>query len=188
MRIRIPGEYYGSEDALPPGVFPELRMQASARLRKYLREHIKLNFDGIEKHNGIIGHVEDEATGLVDEVATIGDMLTIRGKGLKLDSDEAHKDIVGIFFTPVLEPGGLEPERSLGGKSLSSSFVETAEPVKVSIIGINAPRTLKIIVPHGLKEGTAYQISVITQVSLKHSCTLLKEARKIQSKFALTAK
>jgi hypothetical protein len=70
---------------------------------------------------------------MVDEVVTIGNLLTVHGYGLKIEGDEANRDAVGLFF---------EPEE--GGAAL-----------KAEIIAVNEPRTLKVIVP-ALEAGKAY--------------------------------
>ena len=54
LKIRIPGEYDGSETHLPGNVFPAARLQTSAAFRKYLKEHIKIEFDGIEGTDSMI--------------------------------------------------------------------------------------------------------------------------------------
>ena len=58
----------------------------------------KIDFDGIDQSDGHIGEAVDEATGLIDEAATVGNILTIHGYGLKIEADDAHKDQVGVFF------------------------------------------------------------------------------------------
>ncbi|MDR2783476.1 MAG: DUF4469 domain-containing protein [Treponema sp.] len=164
LRIRVPGEYDGGETRLPEGVFPEARLQVSAAFRAYLRDKVGLEFDGIETAEGFIAQALDEATGLIDESATIGNLLTIHGSGLKLESDEQHKNEAGLYFVDAQ-----------GGK------------VKAGIIAVNEPRTLKAVVPAGLVAGTDYHLLVVTQSSAKSSSTLLKKPREIHSEFRLTA-
>ncbi|MDR2097799.1 MAG: DUF4469 domain-containing protein [Spirochaetaceae bacterium] len=164
LRIRVPGEYDGAETRLPEGVFPEARLQVSAAFRSYIRDKVKLEFDGIDQREGIIGEAVDEATGLADEVLTIGGLVTIHGSGLKVESDAAHKADAGLYF-----------EDSAGAR------------VKAAILAVNEPRTLKAITPAALTAGTAYRLLVITQGTVKHSGTLLKDLREVRSEFALTA-
>ncbi|MDR0474402.1 MAG: DUF4469 domain-containing protein [Treponema sp.] len=164
LKIRVPGEYDGSETHLPHGIFPVARLQISAAFRKYLKERVTVEFDGLDQGEGLIALATDEATELVDEVATIGNLLTIRGSGLKIEGDEAHKDLVGLFFEP--EGGG--------------------SPVRAEIIAVNEPRTLKVIVP-ALEVGKTYTLRLVTQSSAKHSGTLLKETREVRSEFTLAA-
>jgi hypothetical protein len=164
LRIRIPGEYDGGETHLPDGVYPEARLQVSAGLRTYLRDKVKLTFDGIDTSEGFIAQAIDDATGLIDETVTIGNLLTIHGAGIKLESDDKHQDEVGLFF-----------EDASGTK------------VKAEIVAVNEPRTLKVIAPAGLIVGTEYQLLVITQSSVKHTNKPLKAVRETRSEFKLTA-
>ncbi|MDR0442303.1 MAG: DUF4469 domain-containing protein [Treponema sp.] len=164
LRIRIPGEYDGSETHLPDGTFPMARMQISNRFRKYLKEHINAIFDGFDSSEGLIAEATDEATGLVDEVATMGNILTIHGFGLKLETAPDNPNKAAVFFKP-----------------------KTGVPTEVSVIAVNEPRTLKILVPSNLVEGTAYQLVVNTQSSVKHGSGLLKKMRDMRSDFTLVA-
>jgi hypothetical protein len=79
LKIRVPGEYDGSETHLPHGTFPLARLQVSAAFRKYLKERVNVEFDGVDQSEGLIAQATDEATELVDEAATIGNLLTIHG-------------------------------------------------------------------------------------------------------------
>jgi hypothetical protein len=72
LKIRVSGEYDGSETRLPDGIFPVARLQTSAAFRKYLKERVKVDFSGIDQSDGLIAEVRDEATEMVDEVVTIG--------------------------------------------------------------------------------------------------------------------
>jgi hypothetical protein len=136
-----------------------------AHFRKYLQEKVRVEFAGIDQSDGLIAEARDEATDLVDEAATIGNLLTLHGYGLKIEGDEAHKDAVGLFFEP--EEGGAV--------------------VKAEIIAVNEPRTLKAIVPAGLTAGNAYHLKIVTQSSAKHGSGLLKNPREVRSEFRLTA-
>jgi hypothetical protein len=162
LRVRLPGEYEGAETHLPEGVYPEVRLQTAAGFRQYIREKVRLSFDGIDDDTGLIAEAVDEKTGLMDKVATIGNLLTIRGYGLKIEGDADHP-AVGLFFQPA---SGL--------------------PVKAEIIAVNESRTLKIIVP-ALTAGTDYHLRLFTQSSVKGHSGLLKEVRDLKSEFALKA-
>jgi hypothetical protein len=59
--------------------------------------------------------------------------------------------------------------------------------VKADIIAVNQPRTLKVVVPAGLKTGAPYFLRVVTQSSAKHGSTMLKNPREARSEFMLTA-
>jgi hypothetical protein len=163
LKIRVPGEYDGSETHLAHGVYARARLQTSADLRKFL-EGVKVEFDGVDSSDGYIAEVIDEATGLVDEVATWGNILTIRGFGLKIDGDEAHQDEVGLFFI---------------------STVHERQNVKAEAIAVNEPRTIKVIVPPALA-GVPYTIKIVTQSSAKGHSSLLKELREVKSDFTVT--
>ena len=164
LKIRLPGEYSGSETSMAEGTFPIARLQVSASFRKYLKEKVKVDFIGVHNNSGLISGAKDEATGLVDEVATIGNILTIHGNGLKIEGDETDMHHVGVYFTP-----------------------NYGEPVKASIIAVNEPRTLKVIVPSHLTEGTAYTLTVETRCSGHSRGSLLKNIRHVSSDFTLTA-
>jgi hypothetical protein len=163
LRIRLPGEYEGAETSLNEGLYPEVRMQSAAPFRQYIKERVKVQFDGIDQADGLIAEALDEATGMVDEVMTIGNILTIRGYGLKIEGDDEYKDEVGLFFDDGSEGGG----------------------VKATIIPVNEPRTLKVIVPAGLAIRTNYTLKVVTQSSAKGGGGLLKNLREVRSDFVL---
>ena len=164
LGIRVPGEYNGTETNLPDGIYPVALLQTSASFRKYLKEKIKVDFDGIDDSHGIIAEARDEATGLVDEVMTMYNILTINGTGIKIEGDETHRDIVGVFFKP-----------------------QTGLPIKARVIAVNNHKTLKVLVPHGLVAGTEYEITVKTMSSAKGNGALLKKLRNVRSDFTLVA-
>jgi hypothetical protein len=164
LSIRLPGEYEGAETSLPEDIHPEARLQASAALRRYIRERVQVEFDGIDQRDGLIAEALDEHTGQLDEVMTLGNLLTIRGYGLKIEADAAHADQAGLFF----DDG-------------------SSAPVKAEILAVNEPRTLKAIVPASLVIGKDYALKVLTQSSAKGSSGLLKSLREVQSEFKLTA-
>jgi hypothetical protein len=164
MRIRLPGEYEGFETRLNEGLHPELRMQTSTALRQYIAERVQVAFDGIADDEGIIGEALDEKTGQIDEAATIGNILTIRGSGLKIESDKEHEQQMGLFFQPS---SGL--------------------PLKAEVIAVNEPKTLKVVVPASLTAGTEYYLRIFTMSSLHGHGQLLKTVRDLKSDFKLTA-
>ena len=165
LRLRFPGMYSGSENSLPDGVYPRARLRQSKRFRKYLKEYAKVEFDGIIQTGGRISEARDEAMGLSGETATIGNILTIRGYGLKIAADERHKDDVGLFFIPA-----------------------SGEPVKAVAIAESKPRTLTAVVPPSLKAGEPYQLRVVTQGSARSKSQLLKELRQVTSDFTVIAR
>jgi hypothetical protein len=161
--VRLPGEYDGDEKSLHEGILPEVHMQRALPFRRFIETHCAVQIDGIEDENGHIGSALDEKTGQVDEVATIGNLLTIHGYGLKIESDEVHQLQMGVFFQP-------------------SSGV----PPKAEIIAVNENRTLKVIVP-ALTAGTDYTLRIFTMSSAKSTGALLKAPRDMRSDFKLTA-
>ncbi|MDR1218936.1 MAG: DUF4469 domain-containing protein [Treponema sp.] len=156
LRIRLPGEYKGAETSLSEGLHPEVRMQSAAPFRRYIRERVEVQFDGVDQTDGLVAEA-------VDEGMTIGNLLTIRGYGIKIEGDDKHKDEVGLWFDDGLNP-----------------------PVKAEIIAVNEPRTLKSIVPANLVAGGEYVLKVVPQSSAKNGAALLKTLREIRSDFKLT--
>jgi hypothetical protein len=54
LKLRVPGEYDGSETSLPDGLFPMARLQTSAAFRKYLKDKVKAEFGGIDQSDGCL--------------------------------------------------------------------------------------------------------------------------------------
>ena len=163
LSIKLPGEYDGTETHLTEGRVPEARLQPSAAFRSYLAQKVKVEFDGIDQTDGHIGEARDEATGLIDDVMTIGNILCVHGAGLKIEADEAHRSQAGLFFED-----------------------EQGASVKAEAIAVNEPRTIKVIVPSALTVGTAYRLKIVTQSSARNGASLLKELREVRSDFTLT--
>jgi hypothetical protein len=164
LRIRLPGEYEGAETGLADGVHPEVRLQSAAPFRQYIRDKVGVQVDGIDEAEGLIAEAVDEHTGQIDEVMTIGNILTIRGYGLKVEGDDTHRAEVGLWFDDGMH-----------------------SPVKAEALAVNEPRTLKAIVPANLAAGGDYILKVVTQSSTHASGHLLKEVRNMKSDFELTA-
>ncbi|MDR2481567.1 MAG: DUF4469 domain-containing protein [Spirochaetaceae bacterium] len=164
LSVKFPGEYDGSETHLAEGVRPVARLSPSAAFRSYIAQKVQVDFDGIDQTEGHIGEARDEATGLIDDVMTAGNIITLHGSGLKIESDAAHSAEAGLFFED-----------------------DAGDEAKASVIAVNEPRTLKAVVPAFLKPGTAYRLKIVTQSSAKNSSTILKDLRKISSEFTLTA-
>jgi hypothetical protein len=164
LRIRLPGEYEGAETGMPEGLYPEVRMQSAAPFRQYIRDRVRVQFDGVDQADGLIAEAVDEHSGQLDEVITIGNLLTVRGYGLKIESDSQHKDEVGLWFDDGQNP-----------------------PVKAEIVAVNEPKTLKAIIPASLTIGGEYALKIVTQSAVKGGGTMLKNLRKIVSDFRLTA-
>ena len=164
LRMRIPGEYDGSETHLS-GNHPVARMQTSARFRNYLKDKVNIVIDGIDQTDGYIAEVTDEATGTVDEVLTIRNLITIHGWGLKIDGTAENKESIGLYFVPE------DPSFKMS---------------KAEIIAVNEPRTLKAIVPEGLTPGKTYHLKIVTQSSAKSSGYMIKNVRELQSDTVFT--
>ena len=47
-------------------------LPSHALRRRYLKDPVRVQFDGFDQHDGIIGRAVDEATGRVNETATVG--------------------------------------------------------------------------------------------------------------------
>jgi hypothetical protein len=54
LKIKVPGEYDGSENRLAEGTFPRARLQTSANFRTYLEKNITVAFDGRDDAEGHI--------------------------------------------------------------------------------------------------------------------------------------
>jgi hypothetical protein len=159
--MRIPGEYDGTETKLPDDVFPAIRMEAAAALRKYIQERVTVVFDGIDETKGIIGSVVDGATGKTDGKITIGNIIDISGAGMKIEGDKEHASEVGFFFVS-----------------------DSSADIRVTIIPVNEPKLLKVLVPQ--LEAKDYTIVIRTQSSAKTSSSLLKNVREVRSDFTVT--
>ena len=164
LRMRIPGEYNGSETHLNPDTFPAARLQTSANFRNYLKDKVKVVIDGIDQTDGYIAEVIDEATGIADEVITKGNLITIHGWGLKIDGTEENHDNIGLYFESVAGGG----------------------TVKAEIIAVNEPKTIKAIVPPGTYANYPHRIKIVTQTSAKNGMAILKNTRELWSEGAYT--
>jgi hypothetical protein len=163
LSIRIPGEYDGTETHLPDGVHPEVRLTVDDMLRNYVRDNVQVTFDGVEESNGFIGEVTDKATGQVDTSITPGNIVTLRGYGLKVESDAAHVSQVGVFL-------------------VSNTGKET--PVKA--IAHNQPRLLKLLMPDILSKDETFTLLVRTQSPVKGGGNILKDVREVRTTSSLT--
>jgi len=136
-------------------------MQPSAAFRSYLKDRVKVQIEGKQDTEGYIARATDEKTGLVDEIATVGNILTIQGYGLKLEAPPSYSP--GVFFKP-----------------------ESGIPIEATVIAVNEPRTLKLVVPAGLADGVPYRLRVQTWSSIRNGGTILKNMRDMRSEFTLT--
>jgi hypothetical protein len=164
LKICVGGEYDGGETRLNEGVYPEARLQVAGSLRRYLKERVQVEFDGIDAIDGYIANAVDERTDAAEQTVTIDNLLSIHGYGLKIDGDEAHRNDIGVFF--------ITPE---------------GEHKAAKALAVNENRTLTIIAPMDLVPGTEYQLLIVTQSSSRGNSTLLKSLREVRSDFTLFA-
>jgi hypothetical protein len=166
LYLRIPGEYDGSETHLPPDTYPRISATFDKSFRQYIRDHVHVNFDGVDDTNGYIGETKDMTTGDISQTVTIGGVLIIRGYGLKVEADDEHASNVGVYFEPVSGIG---------------------KRVAAKVLIVNEPRTLTILADDSLVAHTAYTIAIYTQASAKTRSRLLKDVREVRSEFQVTA-
>ena len=163
-RVRFPGEYDGDETALPDGVRPEIRLRPAGYFREFINAHCAVQIDGVENENGRIAGAVDMRTGLVNEAAAVGGLLTIRGRGLKIAADSGHAAQTGVFFVPA-----------------------DGAPLKAELIAVNENRTLRLIVP-ALTPGAGYALRIRTMSAVRGNGHILKYLREMTSDFTLTAR
>ncbi|MDR0844242.1 MAG: DUF4469 domain-containing protein [Tannerella sp.] len=164
LGVRVPGEYDSTETHLPSNIHPEVRIMVDNDFREYIRDNVRVEFDGVEDTNGFIGQITDEATGFIDKVVTMGNIVTLNGVGLKVESDAAHTALAGVFL-------------------LDSNQDE----IRVTAVALNEPRTLKVLIPTTLQAGNLYTFAIRTQSSMKGSGVLLKELREVRTELNLVA-
>jgi hypothetical protein len=162
LSIRFPGEYDGTENRLNDGLYPEARMRVAQAFREYVKEKVQVEITGIMTSEGCISGVIDEATGIANQSVTAGNLLTVYGMGLKVEGDQEHKDLIGVFF-----------ENTAGKR------------YKAKSLAVNQPKTLKILAPENLPKGTGYRVVVVTQGYPRSNGLLMKGTREIRSDFAL---
>jgi hypothetical protein len=164
LNIRLPGEYDGSETRLNEDAYPEVRMQTAHGFREYIRNKVQVEFAGTMAEEGCIAGVTDETTGNANQTITAGNIIAVRGSGLKVDGDEAHKGQIGVFFEAL----------------------STGKRYKAAALPVNEPRRLKILVPQDILKGKEYRLVVVTQTHPGgRSGRILKELREVHSDFAL---
>lgn len=160
-RIRIPGEYDGNETDMPEGEYPVPRMNASPAFQAYIREHVTLEFKGIDERSGHMFTFLDEASG-TDTGITRGNLFHIHGTGLKVKHDDKpeHIDKVGLWFVLAADP---------------------AVRLRAAALATNKPSTVTALVPAGLVAGFEYYIEIITQSNIRNNGYMLKNTRTVRS-------
>ena len=164
LNVRVPGVYYGHETSLPEGVHPVARLRISREFRKLIKERVIIKFNGYDETDGHIAEAYDELSHSSNHVLSRGGFLTIRGGGLKIESDTEHELQAGVYFLP---PAG--------------------EPIRAPAVAVNEPKTIKLVIPNELVTGTAYRIAVHTMSSPKGRGTILKNMRNMSSNFTMFA-
>jgi hypothetical protein len=164
IEVKFRGEYTGKEQKLHKGTYPYVRIKTTKMFRDYVKNRTNVIIDGIENTNGFIAKVIDESSGIENKTVTPGQLFEIYGIGLKIEYTEDNKDTAGVYFESAKD-GTL---------------------IKATIIAVNKPRLLKVIVPKGLRSDTAYRIVIKTQSTKAHGSTLLKDIRIMRSDFTVT--
>jgi hypothetical protein len=169
LKMSIPGEYNGRETHLPDGIRPQGRINLSADVQQYLREHVQLQFTGEKDTNGFIEEVIDRTTGGVNQTLHPGALFGITGGGLKIAADATHAGEVGIFLEPAA--GGARVR-------IDPRNIIVNEPMRLAAVAPPASTT---------PEGSQWRVVVRTQASSKaHGGHLLKRIREMKSNFTLT--
>ncbi|MDR1500317.1 MAG: DUF4469 domain-containing protein [Tannerellaceae bacterium] len=96
--IRIPGVYSGNEETLPKGIHPEVVMEPNVAFQEYIRERVKVVFDGKDEEKGYISDVYDNVSGTTNYEITENGFIDVHGIGLRIESDADHADKVGFFL------------------------------------------------------------------------------------------
>ena len=139
-------------------------MMYLAELFNYMKKTAGKRFSCAYSSAGYIAEALDEATGLVNQRVTPGSILTIRGNGLKIESDIGLELQAGVFF-----------------KS------STGRIVKAETIAVNDSSTLKVFVPDCLIPGIDYQLAIATMSSIEGNGKRLKRIRKLHLNSRLVA-
>jgi hypothetical protein len=160
-RIRIPGEYDGYETSLPEGLHAAPRINTSPVFQEYIREHVKLDFRGIDETQGHMFKFLDETSG-TDTKITRGGLLQIHGTGLKIahDDEPEHIDAVGLWFVSPFDP---------------------SERTRATAIAVNEPKQIVTVIPPTLRYDSCY-IEIVTQSSFRKGGYTLKDMRTMRSK------
>jgi len=101
LRIRVPGEYDGTETELPEGVHPVVRLRASSEFRKYVKEHVRIEIDGVAVKNGLISAFLDIDENVTNSIFVPGDQFKLTGTDIMAVGGDPS---VGVYFTPVDSP------------------------------------------------------------------------------------
>jgi hypothetical protein len=166
LQIGTPGEYDGHETQMPEGLYPYGQISITAKLRKYLKENIKIQFDGVALNEGYIETVIDRISGKTDTVVTAGGLFVMQGIGLKIVFDERHASDAGLFYECVTD-----------GSRIREEMVNIAQ---------NDPTLITALCRGDLETNKEYRIVVCTQSPIRGGNRLLKNVREVKSDFSIT--
>jgi len=116
LRIRIPGEYDGNETALPEGVHPVVRLGSSNEYRAYVKDNVRVEFDGFYSKNGFIATFLDVEGNEVNTTCVPGHQFVLTGTDIMIVGDHPS---CGVSFVPVDNPSAAVPVTSLARNSRS---------------------------------------------------------------------
>jgi hypothetical protein len=157
LAIRVPGEYDGNETCLPEGVHPVVRMRSSVEFRQYIRERVKVLFDGVDTQNGYISEFLDIEENSINSLFFPGDQFVMTGSGIKAEGPDPS---CGVFFVPQDDP------------SHEVRVTRIANNTRSRIIGV-CPQT-----------GHQYN-RIVIRTQYSNSSKYLKTVRTIESSFLL---
>ena len=157
LRIRVPGEYEGSETSLPDGVRPVVRLGSSADFREYVRERVQIEFDGVDNPNGMITGFLDIDEDAYKSIFVPGNMFSLTGSKIRVEGSDPA---CGVFFADADNP---------------------SNEVKVTRIGVNTRSKIVGICPN-----TGHARSrIVIKTQFAGNSTNLKNIRTIISSFVV---
>jgi hypothetical protein len=158
VKIRVPGEYEGTETCLPDGVKPLVRLGPSAEYRKYVKENVKVDFSGLEQPKGFISGFFDIDEDSYNTIFAAGDQFILTGSDIRVAGDDSA---CGVFLVAVDDP------------THEVRVTRIAENTRSRIIGI-CPQT-----------GHQYNKIVIRTQFSGSPTRFLKAVRTIESSFVI---
>ena len=158
LRIRVPGEYEGTETCLPDGVHPVVRLVSSAEYRAYVKENVKVDFSGLEPLKGFISGFFDVDENAYNALFAAGDQFILTGSDIRAEGPDPA---CGVFFVPVDDP---------------------SQEVRVTRIARNSQSQIIGICP---QTGHQYNKIVIRTQYSGSSSRFLKTVRTIESSFVI---
>jgi hypothetical protein len=166
LKVGIPGQYDGTETALPDGIKPQPLLTPTTDFRQFINNNVLVTFDGVDEVSAFISEVIDLHTGSINEALSVGGVVEVRGIGLKVASEPARSVQSGIYFV---------------------SDSDNSVRIKSNLIIVNEPRTIKANIPDTLASGGKYFIEIVTQLSSRGSGHILKELRTVRSEVSYIA-